>query len=355
METLIEKENFLSYPQAFKKEAEYRDNIAFNKLCKFGIKPLDDALRAIAPKELIVIAAGSGFGKTEMALAISRYNAIKGKRVAHFNLEGGYQEAIARMTWRDICDLYFKNYTEHGIELDYRKWVLNENPNQLLIKLAACVYSELKEKLANNLFLYHSKAGLTCEGFCDSLKNFHSLEHIFDPEIMSMVPKRMDLDLVVVDHIHYFRYADEKEEIRAMTDVMMACKDITERYDIPVVVVAHLRKLPRGHGIPDKEDIYGTSNIHKIANTCLILSPDHEKDDAANGLYPTFIRIAKSRQGLRPNLLMNTVFDIKTRTYADKYDLYKCGNVGDVAADPMSFNELPVWAKNQYNSERKMI
>lgn len=339
------KDSFYTYQEAFTKEAEYRDNIQFNKLCRFGIKPLDDALRAIAPKELIVIAAGSGFGKTEMALSISRHNALRGKRVAHFNLEGGFQEAIARMTWRDICDIYFKEYSDEGIELDYRKWVLNENPHPLFLKLASFVYSELKDKLNDKLFLYHSKAGLTCEGFCESLKNFHSLEHIFDTEEMKMIPERMELDLIVVDHIHYFRYADEKEEIKAMTEVMMTCKDITERYNIPVVVVAHLRKLPRGHGIPDKEDIYGTSNIHKIANTCIIISPDHEKDNAAEGIYPTFIRIAKSRQGLRPNLLINSVFDIKTRMYAEKYDLYKCGPAGDVASEPMPFNEMPSWAK----------
>lgn len=336
---------FLAYPEAFTKEAEYRDNIVFDKLCRYGIKPLDDAMRAIAPKELIVIAAGSGYGKTEVALSISRYNALHGKRVAHYNLEGNFQEAIARMTWRDLTDLYFKSYSEHGIELDYRKWVLNENPDPLLLKLTSCVYANLKDKLANNLFFYHDKGGLTCDKFCDSLKNFHSLEHIFDTEEMKMVPERMNLDLVVVDHIHYFRYADEKEEIRAMTEIMMTCKDITERYDIPVVVVAHLRKLPRGHGIPDKEDIYGTGNLHKIANTCIILAPDHEKDDAANGLYPTFIRIAKSRQGLRPNLLINSVFDIKTRMYADKYDMYRCGASGDVASEPMQDFEKPMWAR----------
>lgn len=346
-------ENFLPYPQAFLKEAEYRDNIDFSKLCRYGIKPLDDAMRAIAPRELIVIAAGSGFGKTELALSISRHNALRGKKVIHFNLEGGYQEAVARMTWRDMCDIYFKEYSEMGVELDYRKWVLNEEHNPLIMKLASMSYANLKDKLGNKLYFYDNRGGLTYDLFAKSLKCFHSDEHIFDTKMMKMTPKReLDADLIVVDHIHYFRFPDEKEEIRAMTDVMMACKDITELYDIPVVMVAHIRKLPRGHGIPDKEDIYGTSNIHKIANTCIILSPDHEKDDAFNGLYPTFIRIAKSRQGLRPNILINSIFDIKTRKYQDRYELYKCGANGDVATEPIPWGELPRWAREQHNQER---
>lgn len=338
--------NFLNYPEAFKKESEYRDNINFGTLCKYGIRPLDDAMRAIAPRELIVIAAGSGYGKTELTLSISRYNAFQGKRVAHYNLEGGYQEAISRMTWRDICELYYSKYTDLGLEMDYRKWVLNEFPNPYMTRMASEVYASLKDKIGQNLFLYHSKTGLTCEGFCESLKDFHSLEHIFDLEKMDMRPERMNIDLVVVDHIHYFRYGDEQEEIKAMTDIMMTCQQITEEYEIPVVVVAHLRKLNRGHGIPDKEDIYGTSNIHKIANTCLIIAPDHEKHDIANGVYPTFIRIAKSRQGLQPNILINTTFDIKTRTYSDKYDLFRCGASGDVHGEPIPFGELPKWARS---------
>jgi len=336
---------FLPYPDAFKKEADYRDNIDFSKLCKFGIKPLDDALRAIAPKELIVIAAGSGYGKTELALAISRYNALRGKRVAHYNLEGGAGEAVNRITWRDICDSYYSSYTELGLDMDYRKWVLNEEPSKQLMRLAAEAYIKAKDEIGENLLLYHSHAGLTCEGFCESLKSFHSLTHVFDEEELEMRPEKMEIDLVVVDHIHYFRYGDEKEEIKAMTEIMQTCKDMTERYDIPVIMVAHLRKLARGHGIPDKEDIYGTSNIHKIANTCLIIVPDHEKHDIVNRLYPTFIRVAKSRQGLQPNILINSTFDGTTRQYKDKYALYRCGPNGDVAADAVPIEQCPKWAR----------
>ena len=339
---------FLAYPEAFKEEAEYRHNIVFKDLCRYGIKPLDDAMRAIAPKELIVIAAAPGSGKTECALAISRYNALRGKRVVHYHLEGGRQDAVARMLWRDITDLYFREYKDEGIELDYRRWVLNENPHPLFLKMASMVYGELKEKLQDKLFFYESKHGLTYDKFCESLNHFAE-GVVYDPEDDKMKPHKLNIDLIVVDHIHYFRFPDEQEEIRAMTKIMMTCQEIVEQHNIPIVVVAHLRKLPRQHGIPDQMDIYGTSNIPKIANTCLILVPDHERDNPTEGLYPTFIRVAKSRQGLRQNVLINTTFDIKTRKYLDHYDLYRCGNNGDVSSEALPIQDCPAWYRQAYN------
>ena len=102
--------DFKSYKDAFIEEAEFRGDTDIEKLCTYGVTPLDDAMLAINRNELIVLGASSGSGKTELALQISRNNAMRGKKVAHYNLEGGYLEGIQRMKWRDICDLYFKEY-----------------------------------------------------------------------------------------------------------------------------------------------------------------------------------------------------------------------------------------------------
>lgn len=349
METYQQKDGsiaFKSYEDAFQVEAQERLDIKFGELCKYGIKPLDDAMLAIARNELIVIGAGSGYGKTELALAISRYNALNGKRVAHYNLEGGYREAIQRMKWRDMCDIYFNEPRAEYIELDYRTWVLNKEQNPTLIDIEARVYDNLKDKLAGKLYLYNNPLGLNCDEFCASLLDFHDLRVAFE---QGGKAKKLgfNLDLIVIDHLHYFSLDKNEDEIGEITKILKEVKKITENYNIPVILVAHLRKLPRGHGVPDKEDIYGTSNIHKIANTCIILAPDHENDDTANGLYPTYIRIAKSRQGLRPHLLIYSKFDIKTRRYQDDYELYKSFPNGEVATEPLPDAEKPRWARKE--------
>ena len=221
-------------------------------------------------------------------------------------------------------------------------WALNKTQHPLLLEIEAKVYNNLKDKLKDNLFFYNKPEGLTCEQFEESLFDFHNLELAFDNPFS--VQKGYDLDLVVIDHIHYFRYPDEQEEIRAMTNIVLTIRDFIDKYNIPVVVAAHFRKLPRGHGIPDKEDIYGSSNIHKIANTCIILHPDHERDKSYEGLYPTYIRIAKSRIGIRPSDGVLCDFDIHTRSYKNNYDLIKIYPNGSVASEVMTREERPRWA-----------
>lgn len=337
-------DTFKQYSDAFKSETDFRLNLDPSKLCSYGIKPLDDANIAIAPNELVVIAASSGYGKTEMALSISRHNALRGKKVAHYHLEGGIIEAMQRMKWRDICEFYYSTYykTAH-IDLDYRKWAMNKDQNPLLLKMESEVYNNLKDKLQNNLYLYNRPEGLTCKDFTKSLLDFHNLEVAFENPFNRA--GSYYLDLIVLDHIHYFRYPDEEEEIRAMTNILLAIREIVDTNHIPVVLVAHFRKLPRGHGIPDKEDIYGTSNIHKMANTCIIIHPDHEKDKSPEGLYPTYIRIAKSRIGIRPSDCIYCDFDIHTRSYRDDYEMIKVFPNGSVASEMMIEQEKPRWAK----------
>lgn len=334
---------FTKYTDAFKDETDFRLNLNPDKLCTYGIKPLDDANVAIAPNELVVIAASSGYGKTEAALAISRHNAMRGKRVAHYHLEGGAVEAIQRMKWRDISELYFSTYYKEHIELDYRNWAMNKDQSPLMLKMESEVYTNLKDKLQNNLYFYNRPEGLTCEDFTKSLLDFHNLELAFENPFE--VKGGYNLDLIVLDHIHYFRYPDEEQEIRAITNIMLAVRDVVDKYHIPVVLVAHFRKLPRGHGVPDKDDIYGSSNIHKMANTCIIIHPDHEKDKSSEGLYPTYLRIAKSRIGIRPCDCIQVDFDIHTRSYKENYDMIKVFPNGSVAGEVMTEMEKPRWAR----------
>lgn len=337
--------SFRKYSEAFKQETDYRKNINADNLCSYGIKALDDAMIAISPNELIVIGAASGYGKTELSLAISRHNALKGKRVAHYHLEGGYVEAIQRMKYRDICDLYYTEYAKkERIDLDYRKWTMNKDQSPLMLTLESIVYSNLKEKLENRLHFYDSPQGLTCDDFLASLLDFHKLETAFENPF-----KRgggFELDLIVIDHLQYFTLEKAEDEIGEITQILKEAKRITTNYNIPVILVSHFRKLPRGHGIPDKEDLYGTSNIHKVANTCIIVHPDHEKDKSNEGLYPTYIRVAKSRIGIRPSDCIYCDFDIHTRAYRKEYGMIKVYANGSVASELMTELEKPSWARS---------
>jgi len=346
---------FKNYKESFKEESDIRRNIDFPKLCTYGIKPLDDSMLAIARNELIVVAAGSGYGKTEAALHISRHNALNGKKVAHYNLEGGSLEVTQRMKWKDMVSAYFAEYSSLGVDLDYRSWMLNKTQEPIFNNLEAAVYNDLQSKIGENLYLYDSQEGLDCDKFCRSLVDLEGLkcDRMLDRTLRRHFKGLVDLDLIVIDHLHYFSLTKDENEIREITEILKTAKTITEEMNIPIILVAHLRKLLRGHGIPDKEDIYGTSNIHKIANTCIIIAPDHENDDLRNGVYPTFFRVAKSRQGLRPNILINCNFNVHTRCYEDQYTLRKCYPDGTLANGEIPYIECPKWYKGRKIEEIK--
>src|SRR3990167_1724226 len=334
--------SFLSWQDCFKKESEYRLNIDIGKLCSYGIKPLDDALVCINKGELVVIGADSGVGKTEAAIQIASHNARLGKKVALYHLEGGYLEAISRMKWRDISQEYYLNHSSEGVEMNYQKWTVNLDQSKLLMEIESKIWTDYKEKYGDNLFIYHSKEDLTISEFLGSLLDFHSLRTAFGSTYkQDQRTAGFDLDLIVIDHLQYFSLDQAENEITEITNIIRQVKKVTDNYHIPVVLVSHLRKKAKDRGLPDQQDFYGKSNIPKIANTAITITPQINKEDFRNQIYPTWLRVVKSRRGLRSNLAILSDFDGRKKTYSDKYEVYKVNNDGHTSPDPLTEFELP--------------
>lgn len=338
--------SFLTWEEAFKKESEERLNTDFSKLCNYGIKPLDDALFCIGKGELVVVGADSGIGKTEIAIQIASHNAKQGKKVALYHLEGGYREAVARMKWKDICQEYYKNTGGNWIDMDYRKWSVNYQQDKILTELEAKIWTQYKESYRDNLFIYHSDGDLTLTQFLSSLLDFHSLETAAGAYYkQDQRTKGFDLDLIVIDHLQYFSLEQEESEIAEITNILRQVKKVTDNYRIPVVLISHLRKKSKDRGLPDQQDFYGSSNIPKISNTSITITPKINAEDFHNQIYPTWFRIVKSRIGVRSSLAMLAEFDGKKKEYFDKYSVYKINSEGYSSNDPMPESELPKWAK----------
>jgi hypothetical protein len=96
--------------------------------------------------------------------------------------------------------------------------------------------------------------------------------------------------------------------------------------------------------LPDQEDFYGSSNIPKISTTSIILSPASDMADLANNVYPTWIRVVKSRIGIRSTYAMLCDFDSVRKAYDSCYKLYRINSDGFVAGEAMPESELPKWA-----------
>ncbi len=333
---------FLTWQEAFKKEADERLNTDLKSLCSYGIKPLDDALLCIGKGELVVIGADSGVGKTELAIQIAKHNSKNGRRVALYHLEGGYREAIARMKWRDICQEFYRRNHGNYVDIDYRKWSVNFEQDRLLTEIEAEIWNKYQDDYRENLFIYHSENDVTLDDFLGSLLDFHSLETAMGNPFK---PSGFDLDLIIIDHLQYFSLAQDESEITEITNIIRQVKKVTEKYGIPVVLISHLRKKTKDRGLPDQQDFYGSSNIPKISNTSITITPRINSEDFKNQIYPTWLRIVKSRVGVRSSLAMLSNFDGKKKEYEEAYELYKINHDGFPMNDPIEFSELPKWAK----------
>ena len=340
------KTSFLPWDQAFKQESEHRLDIDINKLCRYGISFLDDSVKCILPNELVIIGAKSGQGKSDLGLQIAAHNAKRGKRVAVYYLEGGHKEAIARIKWRDICSIYYDTYKELGIEMDYHSWLVNDHIHPVLNKIETEVYLDYQDAYKNNLFFYNAKAGLTIEDFLSSLLDFHDLKTSFGATFGDVArTKGFDLDLIIIDHLQYFSLTQGENEYAEVTNIIREVKNITDNYNIPVVLISHLRKTGKDTGLPDMEDFHGSSNIPKISTTSIMISPATDKQQLAMNIFPTYMRVVKSRVGIKSTYAALIDFDLTMRRYQDKYDLCKVNYFGEVAIEPMAAGEKPRWAR----------
>lgn len=339
------EKSLISWKDAFTEESESRINLNADKLCCYGIKPLDDALACIQPNELVVIGADSGVGKSEMGINIARANAKKGKKVVVYYLEGGHREAMQRMKYRDLTETYFKNFAGERIDIDFTGWSTNRisDPKGILNEVEKIMYKDYMEAYKDNLYFGKIHSEFTIDTFRDSLFDRSML--VPGSEKAKYGFHSFDIDLIIIDHLQYFSLPAGENEIKSITTIIRAVKQLTEMERIPVVLMSHLRKKTIDRGIPDQEDFYGSSNIPKISSTSILIAPDYENDNFSKSLFPTYLRIAKSRVGVRPSLLIKVDFDSIKRKYADDYDMHLVNRKGEVSKKALDFEKLPIWAR----------
>lgn len=327
-----------SWRTQFAEERDERFLLRPEHLCHYGIMCLDDALTGIFKNDLVAIGADSGVGKSELVLNIARHNAKNGKKVVLFYLEGGEREAMRRLKWRDIVDFYYKNYSNTSLDMDYGKWVSNtiNDPQGILRRIEEVVYEKYNEEFKNNFLVYPIP------------KDFGLNE--LDMALMTLrdnLTLGLTADLILIDHLQYFSLAEGETEIAGITKILRHCKHITDRLNVPIVLVSHLKKKSRERGLPDQEDFYGSSNIPKISSTSITISPDYQGEDRGRDRFPTFFRIVKSRTGVRSNIASRAVFNLKLRQYEDDYQVYKLDTFNKPEEVALNDNDKPSWSKKR--------
>lgn len=285
--------------------------------CSYGIGYLDDAL-TIRPCDLIVIAAKTGMGKTQLGTQIALHNAQKGKRVYFIALEAEELEIERRLKYKLFAQKFFENRHKYSnlIRLTWDGWMRCKYPE--LIELEHEVARELPAML-DNLEIY--QPGIT-----------EFTKRDFELVYEEIAPK---CDLIILDHIHYLAPDDRENDFDHIKKTMWKLRDLINKHRVPVIALSHLRKEDKFNKslLPTLEELHGSSEISKQANTVISFGEAWSvpsRNDADNMIKTspgsTFCKILKARLGAErcQRYVSLLKFNFDSRVYEEKYAAYLC-------------------------------
>lgn len=324
-----------------------RREIAQAKRMKFGIKFLDDALCGIMPKDLILLSARTGAGKTQIATSIALSAGLHGKQVHFFALEAEHQEIEDRMVYAELAGQFFKNRLNEqfpDLIMRFADWRAKGIPEGLRA-LEQSAHASVMGRTSTVNFMYKNR-DFTVDDF---VKVMDGIQH--------------ESQLVIIDHLHFFDFRKNETEFEGLSRAAKAIRAAAMDYGVPVILLAQLRKGSGRTNMPAIEDLHGHSDIAKVATAVLLLSKaekapeesERRKGDPKQEEFPltaspgktlTYLHIAKGRHaGDTQDYAGVLSFDLGTGTYDQDYFLSKV----PVAGQPKLIHargDMPRWAKN---------
>jgi replicative DNA helicase len=104
---------------------------------------------------------------------------------------------------------------------------------------------------------------------------FYSGYDKLEPKLLGEVTEKAVRDfgceLVVIDHLHYFAIGDRKQRTTEIGDIVRYVKLLARKYNIPIILVCHIRKLEVDGKMPTMEDLKDSSAIKQDADIVALL------------------------------------------------------------------------------------
>jgi len=210
--------------------------------------------------DLIVTTANPGIGKTNWALNIFHHLTKKEIPALFYELEFPPRRLVKRL----VC--------------------LDQKTSQVTVESLMKAHSDL-----GNLPMYFGYRA----GSLDLKKAMETIRAAFN---------RYTLQFVVFDHVH-FLVRSIRYETQEISLAAKSFKDLAVELDIPILLIAHLSKLPReGRNIrrePDAEDLRGSKMLWADADLVFLLHREKSiQSDARNLLESKFHTLKRKNPGL---------------------------------------------------------
>ena len=188
-----------------------------------GFPSIDKLTMGLVPGELIIVAGPTSKGKTLLSMHISNNIAQAGGRVLFVTLE---------MTKAELTSRYM--YVNGGKDT-----------------------AGFATAAANTIFQENDELDWKdIDGLIQNAK------------------QELDVDLVVIDHLHYFA-RDIKNTAEELGKITMTFKKNAIRHNLPIILISHIRKLGKDEDL-SLEALRGSSLIGQDADIVLLVNRDAE-------------------------------------------------------------------------------
>lgn len=295
----------------------------------YGVNFLDDALRGLHKRSVVLIGARTGVGKTQLAATIALRAAQAHKTVRYFCLEAEKHEIEKRLLYQEVARAYYAlphHQRPLTNKLNWPDWYYGKfHKDELIISLEQVAWQKLAIDTIDLEFVYRDGSF----GVADLEAHIESA--------------KTHCQLFIVDHLHYFDWSPRSSEYENLKTAVKAIRDLALQHEVPIILIAHLRKSDRNSKscIPDLDDFHGSSDISKIATDAILLGRGKSTSKTRR---TTYISIAKSRVcGDAVGFVGCLDFDLSKGCYEEKYVLAK-NKFGEPEA--LDSAEVPAWAKH---------
>jgi hypothetical protein len=332
-------------------EIEYQDRLRnAGKTLDTGIRFIDDISDGVARNDLVIVAAKTGVGKSQMLAEIAR-NVSKvregapGRSAFLLALEAYAGEMQRRLKWPIICRLW-RAANPGAMHLDWGKFS-NGRYEVELAPFEAEAQRLFATKYTSLHTLYRNSATFGIQEMERAIVRASKDGH----------------DLILLDHLHYVDTDSDDRNVNEygmQKKIVQKLREITLTKGQPIIAAAHFSKPEVGKYaaiLPPMEKIMGSSDISKIATQVILIGNTSGLEEDAftlptlppnidlRGTVPTLVRLAKSRLygAERTDIVAVCFFDRGAGQYRQHYLPGRLRSYGTKWV-PMFADEMPNWA-----------
>lgn len=251
-------------------------------VCKWPIKFLQDKLLNIYTGDLWIFGAATGLGKSTVSRMIAMEANKNDYAVVLYSLEnkpGTYAQEEAR--------LLYNEETGSRIEARAFKEMECKDPN-VFLQYRKTVYE--KSKKTNSQGLKLLKLHEDVRG-----------QNISVDELLASIQQEYNegYRLFMIDHVDML-ITNERNELSETVSNMNKLWAFVANHDVAIIAFSQLRELPPNVIVPNEEHLRGSKTKGQRATGVITLAPHEYGVYSAENhpyAYPTYVRIAKSRDG----------------------------------------------------------